>query len=166
VVKIKHFLISLLIVIVGIGALVFFFPSEEKRVKKQFALLAERISKDSGENAFVMAQKVKNIGALFAESCDLKEPVHSLSGSYTREEITSIALRGRAYFLNLSLKFYDLNISFPEKEEARVNLTAKLTGKTTSGEYIDEIHELVSILKKIEKKWLFSQFEVVEVLKK
>jgi hypothetical protein len=165
-VKSKHLLIALLIVIVGIGASVFFFPSEEKRVKKQFALLSDRISKDSGENTFIMAKKVKNIGALFAENCDLIEPVYSLSGSYTRGEITSIALRGRAYFFNLSLKFYDLNISFPEKELARVNLTAKLTGKTTSGEYIDETHELVCLMKKIEKKWLFSQFEVIEVLKR
>jgi hypothetical protein len=165
-VKIKHLLIALLIAIIGIGATVFFFPSEEKRVKNQFALLSERISKDSGENTFIMAKKVKNIGALFAENCDLKEPVHSISGSYTREEMTGIALRGRAYFINLSLKFYDLNISFPEKEVARVNLTANLTGKTTSGEYIDETHELVCLMKKIEKKWFFSQFEVVEVLKK
>jgi len=64
------------------------------------------------------------------------------------------------------LKFYDLNIAFPEKGIARVTLTAKLTGKLTVGEYVDETHELESLLKKIEKKWLFSKFEVVEVLKK
>jgi hypothetical protein len=45
-------------------------------------------------------------------------------------------------------------------------LTAKLTGKLNVGEYIDETHELESTLRKIEKRWPFSKFEVVEVLKK
>ena len=113
-----------------------------------------------------MAHKIKSIGALFAETCDLIVPVHSLSGSYPREEISSIALRGRAQFINLSLKFYDLKISFPEKGVAKVALTGKLTGRTTFGEDMDETRELECLLKKVEKKWLFSQFEVVEVLKK
>jgi len=165
-VKSKYILIAAMIVVAGVWATVFFFPSEEKKVKKQFALLSEWVSKDPGESTLTMAQKVKKIGALFAENCELKEPVYSLSGSYTRKEITSIALQGRAHFFGLSLKFYDLNISFPETELAKVTLTGKLTGKSTSGEQMDEARELECLLKKIEKKWLFSQFEVVEVLKK
>ena len=165
-VKVKTILIAVLMVIVGILAAVFFFPSEEKKVKKQFALLSEWVSKDPGESTFTMAHKIKSIGTLFAETCDLIVPVHSLSGSYPRQEISGIALRGRAQFNTLSLKFYDLNISFPENGVAKVALTGKLTGRTTFGEEMDETRELECLLKKVEKKWLFSQFEVVEVLKK
>ena len=165
-VKIKYPIIAVLIVAIGLLAKVFLFPSEEKKVKRQFALLSEWVSKDPGESTFTMAHNVKSIGALFAENCDLKAPVHSLSGSYTREEITGIALQGRNQFLSLSLKFYDLQISFPEKGVANVTLTGKLTGKSTFGEYVDETRELECLLKKSEKKWLFSQFEVVEVLRK
>jgi len=167
-VKTKTILIAvlvLLMVVVGILATLF-FPSEEKKVKKQFALLSEWVSKDPGESTLTMARKIKSIGTLFAESCDLIDPVHSLSGTYTREEISSLALRSRAQFFDLSLKFYDLNISFPEKGVAKVNLTGKLKGKSTLGEYVDETRELDCLLKKIEKKWRFSQFEVIEVLKK
>jgi hypothetical protein len=168
-VKIKTILIAvsvLLMVMVAILATVFFFPSEEKKVKKQFALLSEWVSKEPGESAFTMAHKIKSIGTLFAESCDLIAPVHSLSGTYSREEISSLALQSRAQFFDLSLKFYDLNISFPEKGVAKVNLTGKLKGKSTLGETVDETRELDCLLKKIEKKWRFSQFEVIEVLKK
>jgi hypothetical protein len=35
-----------------------------------------------------------------------------------------------------------------------------------AGEQVDETRELECILTKIEKKWLFSQIEVVEVLRK
>jgi hypothetical protein len=165
-VKIKTILIAVLMVMVGILATVFFFPSEEKKVKKQFALLSEWVSKDPGESMFTLAHKMKSIATLFAESCELIAPVHSLSGTYTREEISSIALRSRAQFFDLSLKFYDLNISFPEEGVAKVNLTGRLTGKSALGEYVDETRELDCLLKKIENKWRFSQLEVIEVLKK
>ena len=72
----------------------------------------------------------------------------------------------RSYVSRLDLKFYDLQIVFPEKEVAKVTLTARLAGRSTAGEQMDEIRELECRLKKIEKKWLFSQIDVVEVLKK
>ena len=165
-VKIKYLIVALLIVMVGISATFLFFPSEEKKVKKRFALLSEHMSKDSGENTFIMANKIKGISALFGENCNFTVSDYSLSGNYTREEISGIALRGRAHFSNLGLKFYDLKASFPEKDLAQVNLTARLTGKSVYGEHVDETRELICLLKKVEKKWLFSSFDVIEVLKR
>jgi hypothetical protein len=165
-VKIKYLLIGVLIVIIGILAAVIIFPNEEKRVKKQFNLLSEWVSKPPDENTFTLLQKMKNIGTLFDEHCGLKTHDQSLSGSYTREEISTYAGSARSHVSQLDLKFYDLHIVFPEKEVAKVNLTARLTGKSAAGEQVDETRELECVLKKIEKKWLFSQIEVVEVLKK
>jgi hypothetical protein len=165
-VKVKYLVVALLIVAVGILATFLFFPSEEKKVKNRFALLSEHMSKDSGENAFIMANKIKGISALFGENCNFAVSDYSLSGNYTREEISGIALRGRAHFLTLGLKFYDLKVSFPEKNLAQVNLTARLTGKSVYGEQVDETRELTCLLKKVGEKWLFSSFEVIEVLKK
>jgi hypothetical protein len=165
-VKMKYMIVAVLVVIVGIVAAVYLFPSEKRKVKKQFDFLSEWVSKDPGENPFTMAQKVKSIGTLFAKNCRLKAHIESISGTYSREEITSYAVQGRLYFSDLSLKFYDHKIEFPEKGIAKVTLTAKLTGKSKAGEHIDEAHELECILKKIENKWLFTDFEVVEVLKK
>ena len=165
-VKMKVLIIAFLIVMVGLLAAFLFFPSEEKKVKKRFSLLSEQISKEPKENAFVMANKIKGITALFWENCNFTVSDYSLSGNYTRQEISGIALRGRAHFLNLGLKFYDLKVSFPERDLAHVNLTARLTGKSVYGEHVDETRELICLLKKIEKKWLFSSFEVIEVLKR
>jgi hypothetical protein len=165
-VKIKYLIAALLIAMVGISAAFLFFPSEEKKVKKRFALLSKDVSKDSGENTFIMANKIKGISDLFAENCNFTVSDYSLSGNYTREEISGIALRGRAHFSTLGLKFYDLKVSFPEKDLAQVNLTARLTGKSVHGEQVDETRELICLLKKVEKKWLFSSLEVIEVLKR
>lgn len=165
-VKIKYLIIALLIVMVGILATLLFLPSEEKKVKKRFALLSEHMSKDPGENTFVMANKVKGITALFGKNCNLTVSDYSLSGNYSREEISGIAFRGRAHFSTLDLKFYDLKVSFPEKDLARANLTGRLTGKSVYGEHVDETRELMCLLKKVEKKWLFNSFEVIEVLRR
>jgi len=165
-VKIKYIFIGVPIVILGILAVVIFFPSEEKRVKKQFNRLSEWVSKSPEENAFTLLQKMKNIGTLFDEQCELKAPDQSLSGSYRREEISTYAGSARSHFSQLDLKFYDFHIVFPEKEIAKVTLTARLTGRSTAGEQMDETRELECILKKIENKWLFVGIEIVEVLKK
>jgi hypothetical protein len=165
-VKIKYLFIGVLMVIIGIVIAITVFPSEEKRVKKQFNLLSEWVSKSAEENAFTMLQRMKNIRTLFDAHCELKVPDQSLSGSYTREEISTYAGSARSHVSRLDLKFYDLQIVFPEKEVAKVTLTARLTGRSTAGERMDETRELECFLKKIEKKWLFSQIEVIEVLKK
>lgn len=165
-VKMKYLMIAFLIVMVGILATFLFLPNEEKKVKKRFVLLSEHMSKDPEENTFIMANKIKGITALFGENCNFTLPDYSLSGNYTREEISGIALRGRAHFSNLGLKFYDLKVSFPEKDLAQVDLTGRLTGKSVYGEHVDETRELLCLLKKIEKRWLFSSFEVIEVLKR
>jgi len=165
-VKIKYVLLALLIVIAGSWTAFRFFESDERKIKKQFVQLSEWVSKDSNEDPFAMAQKVKNIGTLFGESCSIKIPFDSFSGEYRREEIPGYAVRGRSYFSTLDLKFYDLSISFLEKGLANVTLTARLTGTSAVGEQVDETRELKYVLKKTQKKWLFTELEVVEVLKK
>jgi hypothetical protein len=165
-VKIRYLLVGALIVIVGIVIVVTVFPSEEKRVKKRFHLLSEWVSKSPEEGSLTMLQKMKDIGTLFVEPCELKSPNESLSGSYTRQEISAYAGSARSYFSQLNLKLYDLHVVFPEKEVAQVNLTARLIGRSKTGEGVDEIRELDCLLKKVDGKWFFSQIEVIEVLKK
>jgi hypothetical protein len=168
-VKVKYILLIMMaisIVIAGVWATGIFFQSEEKKVKKQFRNLSEWVSKEPGENTFTMVHKVKNIGTLFAERCGLKTPVEPLTGQYTPEEISGYATLCRSRFIKIDLIFYDLNVEFPEKELAKVILTARLTGTLTTGEYVDEARELQCVFMKIQKKWLFSDFEVVEVLRK
>jgi len=168
-VKIKHVIIAGFAVLFGILAILHFLPSEEKKVRTQFDLLSRYVSKEPGEDLFSMANRVKNIGRLFTENSEFRiegDPLYSFSGNYTREEVSGYALRGRTYFSNLSLKFHDLKIEFPDKATAKVNLTARLTGESTTGEKVDDTREFDCRLKKIEKKWLFSRFEVVEVLRR
>ena len=164
--KIKYILMALLAAVIGIGAGLTFSQSEAKMVKKQFGFLSEWVAKDPGEKLITTANKTKNIGTLFSEGCSLKIPIPLLSGRYRPEEISVYAAAYRSYFSKLSLQFYDLVIDFPKKGMARVTLTTRLRGRSTTGESLDEIRELRCLLKKIEKRWLFTDLEVIEVLRK
>jgi hypothetical protein len=63
VVKIKHIIIALFIVGIGAVAFVFFFQSEESKVKRQFKSLSEKVSKEPGEKKLAMALKAKQLYA-------------------------------------------------------------------------------------------------------
>lgn len=165
-VKQKHVVIALLLFILSVLAVLTLFPSEEKKVKKQFEALSNVVSKEPGEYVITTARKAQEIAPLFDENCELIIPTDSVSAYFSPGEITSYVIQGRAQFSDLSLTFVDLSITFPERGTAKVVLTAKLKGKIVNGDRVDETHEVQSTLKKINRKWLFAAFEVVEVLKK
>lgn len=165
-VKPKTIIIVLLAVMICILAGRRLFPSEAREVRKQFDRLSKWVSKSRGESAFTMASKCKRVGTLFADPCTFKTPIYSFSGTYTPQEISSYAATAHLQFAKLSLRFYDLDIEFPEDGTAKVIFTAKLTGTTKMGESIHETHEVECTLRKSEDKWLFTDCGVVEVLKK
>lgn len=163
--KVRYIVIAA-IIIVGIVAVRHFAQTDEKKVRKQFALLSEWVTKEANESIVTTSYKIQHIATLFADPCRLKADLISFTGSYTPEEISGFAGRSRFHFSNLSLKFYDLNLSFPDKETAQVTLTATVTGETKSGEHVAATHELETVLTKTEDEWLFSYIELIEVLQK
>ncbi len=165
-VRMKPLLITGFILTLAVILFFTFSQSEEKKIKKQFYMFSTLVSKDSDEDSFTLLKKAKQIGSLFNDPCELRLSEPPLSGSYSREEIISYTIRARAHFLQFTLKFYDFNVILPQEGIAQVVLTSRLIGKSISGEGIDEVRELECQLEKIEKKWLFKQIEVVEVLKK
>ena len=168
-VRLKPFFMGALIILIGILAVFYFLPSDEKKVRKQFDLLSQYVAKEPNEDLLSSANRVRNIGKLFADPCDFKiegDSFYSFSGKYTREDLAGYALRGRSYFSTLSLKFHDLKVEFPERGTAKVGFTARLSGKSTGGEKVEEAREYLCVLQKIEGKWFFDRFEVVEVLKR
>lgn len=165
-VKIKYLLIPLILIAAGIGTWFTLSQNEERKIKKQFRLLSEGISKKEGENIFTMDQKIKKVGALFDDTCEIHIPAYSLSGTLTREEITSYAARGRFHTKELHMKIHDLKIYIPDEGDAQAHLTVRLIGRLITGEAIQEAHEIECYLRKKEKQWLLTRVEVVEVLKR
>ena len=164
--KTKYLFLAAIIFAGGILIVVHLSGSEEKKVKKQFTLLSELASKDPNESIITTAQKMQKIGTLFDKPCELKTHLDYLSGTFTPEEIMSHGAQGRALFSKFSLHFSDLKVEFPEEGLAKVTLTLRASGTLTHSQQVDEIHEVESTLRKIEKRWFFNSFQVVEVLKR
>jgi hypothetical protein len=162
----KKYLISAIIALIVIIAVVYLFPTETRRVKRQFSSLANSVAKAPDENNLIMVTKLSKIKMALAETCQFHDPVHDFSGAYARDEILQRAAGARSHFSKLDLKFSDLQVIFPQPGTATVTTTATVTGTTTEGDAFNEVHELECTLQKIEGSWLLTAVEVVEVLKK
>jgi hypothetical protein len=158
--------IALLVVILAVVAWVYLVQSDTKKIKKQFDSLSKQVSKEKGENPIAIASKAKTIATLFAETCELSDPISGLPATYTPGEMASYAANNRIAFSELSLTFYDFNIEFSETGLARVTLTGSLKGRLMNGNIVDETREVQCVLKKVGRNWLFSKIEVIEVLKR
>jgi hypothetical protein len=165
-VKNKNMIIAALAVVVGVVAVVYLLPSEQRKIKKQFAALSDEVSKEQGESLLAMAYTAQTLPKLFDTNCAITVKAEMITGSYTPEEIASLAARARTQFSTLKLSFSDLKIDISEKNLAKVELTARLVGKGTNNEGVNEVRELMVTLKKCDGRWLFSSFDEVEVLKK
>jgi hypothetical protein len=164
--KIRYMVIVGALLAAGIIAFVIFSQSEEAKVRKQFGVLAEKMEKTEKETPLVAAARANKIKELFAETCTVHAPAYSFSREISSQDLPSLVIATRSRYSKISLEFYDFIIEFPAKDSAHVNLTANMTGKLRSGEYVDDVHELKCNLTKTEDTWLFREIEVVEVLKK
>ncbi len=165
-VKAKHIIIAGGVLTAGTIALLIFFQSEEAKVKKQFKFIAEKIEKAPGENHIVAAAKANRIREVVTEPCKIHAPAYGFSRDTLSVELSTFVLSKRSQYSEISLRFYDFVIDFPEEDTAQVNLTASLEGKLKTEEFVEDLHELKCKLQKIEDIWRLKEIEVVEVLRK
>jgi len=166
VVKAKHIIIAGGVLTAGIIAFFIFFQSEEAKVKKQFEFIAGKIEKTPGENHIIAAAKANRIREVITDPCKIHAPAYSFSRDTSSGELSTFVFSRRSQYSEISLKFYDLVIDFPEEDTAQVNLTGSMKGKMKTGEFIEDLHELKCKLQKIEDIWRLKEIEVVEVLRK
>ena len=166
-VKTKHIILVVGILAGGMLAALIFWQSEEAKIKKQFEFIAEKIEKRPGENPIIAAAKANQIREVTAERCRIDAPAYSAPRDILSDELSTIVLRIRAEYSEISLMFQDFNFEFLEQGIAQVNVTAIMEGKSATDEQsVEDLHELKCSLEKIENDWRFKGVEVVEVLKK
>ena len=165
-VKAKYIIIGAGVLVAGIIAFYMFSQREEAKVKKQFKFIAQEIEKTPEEGQIVAVTKAKRIRKVFTETCNIHAPAYSFSEDISSDELSTLFLTNRSQYLEISLKFHDFVIDFPEKDTAQVNVTASMEGKLTTGELVEDVHELKCKLQKIEGTWRLKEIEIVEVLKK
>jgi len=165
-VKIRYLIIAILLVLSGVVALVYVLHGDEHNIRRAFSSLAKWASKEEGENNLTMVQKTRSIGSLCEKTCHIKAPGTTFSGTYSSQQISALAMRTRIPFTSLNLRFDDLHIELIKKGRATVRVTAQLVGIQKRGERLDYTRELECRLQKVEGTWLFTRFELIEVLER
>jgi hypothetical protein len=166
VVRLTHIAVAVAVILAAVMVFRYLLPSAERQVVRQFGRLSESVAKSPDEKPFEMTRKMRRLRALFNDPCEFSSHLDVLTGTYSPEELSALAVRGRAQFSRLELTFYDLDVEFPEERTAKVMLTATLRGHLVNGDAANETREMESTLRKVEGDWVFSAFQVVEVLRR
>ena len=165
-VKTKHIIVGGAILAAGIIAFYVFWLSEEAKIKRRFKFVEKKIEKTGQESPIVSAAKANRIREVCAETLKIHAPAYSFSRDLPSGELSGIVFSTRSRYSEISLNFYDFVIDIPGKDTAQVNVTASMKGKLTTGELVEDLHELKCKVQKIEDNWRLEEIEIVEVLKK
>ena len=151
---------------IAIGSVYILSPSREARIKKQLAILVDHISKSPGQNQLVTAANAKRIRTVFTATLTLHAPAYDYSRDLAAAEIPALVLTATAPYSELTLSFHDLAFQFPSEGEARVRATARVRGRLSGGEWIEDIQELNCRFLVSDDGWRLAAVEFVDVLQK
>ncbi len=155
-------------ILILLSALAWWFLHEdpEAEIRDAHVELTRLLSKTEGEASSTTIFNARALQNMFADTCEVTGDAEMFAGSYTPEEMVSTLVRVQGLFLSIDLTFHDLVIEFPAVDDAIVNFTAVLVGRSRleGEEEAGETREVISRMRKVENKWLFVEFRLAKVL--
>ncbi len=139
--------------------------TDEARIQRQFAELIELLEKDGDETPVRLHSITRNMPNFFENPSRIMISEAGLRGEYSPRELASHAIRLRAGFDEVRLSVHDLIIEIPEDGLAEAGFTLEADG-SYAGERIRDFFEVKAKLKIVEDQWLFSDVEIVGVLRR
>jgi len=157
--------VAVVIVLVAAVCTFLFWPSDDRAIRKQLALIEEAGSKAAAEQPIEALFKARQIAELFADPCLLTMEAVRFAGSYPRKQIQDRIVMVRAFYAQARVSLHDVSIEIAETNTAAVRGTLRLRGEV-KGEAIADVHEIRAEMKKIGDTWLFTSVTIVEVLER
>ena len=158
--------VMVILIVLAAAAWWFLHEDPEAEVRDAHHELTRLLSKTEGEATSTMIFNARVLQNMFADTCEVTGDAEMLAGSYRPEEMVSTIIRVQGMFLSIDLTFHELVIEFPAADDAIVNFTAVLVGRTKmeGEEEAAETREVISRMRKVEDKWLFAEFSLAKVL--
>ncbi len=158
--------VLVIFILLSVAAWWFLHEDPEAEVRDAHQELTRLLSKTEGEASSTTIFNARVLQSMFADTCEVTGDAEILGGSYTPEEMVSTIIRVQGMFLSIDLTFHELVIEFPAADDAIVNFTAVLVGRTKmeGEEEAAETREIISRMRKVEGKWLFAEFRLANVL--
>ncbi|ADW18281.1 hypothetical protein Despr_2134 [Desulfobulbus propionicus DSM 2032] len=161
----KTIVLGLLLVVAAVVLVVRLWPSDERAIRKQLALIEEAGSKEASEQPLESLLKAKQLAALFHDPCELIVEAVTYHGLYSRKEIMDRINLVRANYRTARVSLHDVTIAIPGDNNAVVNCTIRLSGEG-KGQPVADVQELRAELRKIEGDWLLTHVTLIEVLER
>jgi hypothetical protein len=142
-----------------------FWPSDERAIRQQLAVIEEAGSKEPAEKSIEALFKAKQIADLFSDPCRLTVASANHVGEYPRKQIQDRLLMVRGFYSQAKVSLHDVTIDISPEKTAVVRGTIRLLGQG-AGEKVADVHELRAEMRPIDGKWLLTADEIVEVLER
>lgn len=144
---------------------VFFWPSDEKKIKANLTKLAEYCSTQQEEAVMESLQKAALAAKLCADPCTVQVESLKIDRAFKQKELMDHFLLLKKNLANTAFNFHDTIIDLPGGNRAEVTTTLRISGKIAD-EKISDAYEIRILLAKEDGDWRFSSFTVVEFMKK
>lgn len=138
------------------------FVSDIVLIKKILVEIEENCSKEKDEKHLASLAKTNKAKDLFANDAvvDIVSSKYYFLGA---SEISSAILNAKHNVDWVKFKFLDIEIKFPTKMKAKVNLTVKIEGEQNSPEAEQDYRSLEMMLIKQKNKWLIQKIIEIEL---
>ena len=158
-------ILLLLTIFLIVSCTIFFWPSDEKKIKANLSSLAEYCSSENQEPVIKTLQKASSAANLCTAPCIVQIESFKIDQEFSQKEITDHLLMMKKRLPNTDFNFHDTVVDITADDRAEVITTLRLHGKTVDEQFSDA-YEMNISLEKQDGDWRFSSFIVVEFMKK
>ena len=155
-------IVALLIVFVALR----FMVSEEARIRRRFSTAASAFNVNGADSGLEALRILRSLRELMADPCLIDLPDVSFSRDYPLRELATYITHFRAQFVRMRISFHNIDVHLIDEKHAECTLTALLSGVTRTNRRVLEAREVKVRLRKVDGRWLFSEIEAVEVLRR
>jgi hypothetical protein len=135
-------------------------PSAEEQIRAQLDALCQLVSKAADEKPVQSAFKGHALPPLFANPVEIRGDAGPVAGVHTPTGLASLIVGGRASLQAFELSYTDLTVEVKPPDDADISFT----GRVKSGADVT-YRQIAGHLRRIEGTWVFSKFNVVNVMK-
>lgn len=158
-----NYVLGVAVVALGIWLWLFFFPSPEKVITRQFEKMAHAISVRPGEGYLPRMAGAQTVGDFFSTNVELNidVPHYRQHSTLSRDDIVQ-GIMAANLSSGLTVKFADINVSVSaDKANAQAEMTVEAK---VPGEQDQTFQEMKFTLRKINGKWLIVKAQTVRPL--
>lgn len=157
----------LLLAVLGLAVClaVFFWPSDEKKIKSNLTKLADYCSTQQDEAVMESLQKAALAAKLCTSPCTIQVESLKIDRAFTQKELMDNLLLLKKRLPNTTFTFHDTIVDLPGGNRAEVTTTLRISGNIAD-EQVSDAYEIRILPVKEDGDWRFASFTVVEFMKK